>query len=259
MDSPRVHIRGYFDFLCPWCYIGKIRLEKAIRIARVKAEVEWIPFELYAHHENHAIHREHIAGNEHLDTIYQQLSLVAAEEKIIIRQHPYAKSSRRALTGVLFARTHGKMDEYLRDVYAEVFEYGNDASSLMVLGRIALKVGWNVEEFLRFINEKKNHDQLVHESETAKHAGVHGVPTYVINGYTLAGTIPSHELSALLREHARTISVSPATRHSPKKKTRASTPSRKKAKQSSKKTLPRGKSVSSPKRRSFPLKTPKKR
>jgi predicted DsbA family dithiol-disulfide isomerase len=134
-------------------------MEKALKQSRVKAEVEWIPFELYAHQEGHRIHREHIQGNEHLDKIYQQLSLIAAEERIIIRQHPYEKSSRRALTGILFARSHGKIDEYMRDVYAEVFEYGNDISSLMVLGRIALKLGWNVEEFLRFVDEKKNQDK----------------------------------------------------------------------------------------------------
>ncbi len=252
MDSPRVHIRGYFDFLCPWCYIGKIRLEKAIRLAHVKAEVEWIPFELYAHQEGHRIHREHIAGNEHLDKVYQQLSLIAAEEKIIIRQHPYEKSSRRALTGILFARTHGKTDEYMRDVYAEVFEYGNDVSSLMVLGRIALKLGWNVEEFLRFVDEKKNHDQMVHASETAKHAGVHGVPTYVINGYTLAGTIPAPELSSLLREHAHKAPIAVQAHRYPKKKKH---PKIAPKKFPSKKPKPR----SSKKSPSKPRKSPKKR
>ena len=245
MPSPRVHIKGYFDFLCPWCYIGKIRLEKAIRQARVHATTEWIPLELYAHHEEHRMHREHVQGNEHLDKIYQQLALVAAEEKIVIRQHSYEKSSRRALTGILFARAHGKIDEYMRDVYAEVFEYGNDISSLMVLGRIALKLGWPVEEFLRFIDEKKNQDAMVHESEQSKQSGVHGVPTYVINGYTLAGAIPSAELAALLRAHAH--------EEHPKPKQQARRPARKKTK-SPKKTHPTKKIK--PKR---PKKTPKAR
>lgn len=219
----RVHIRGYFDFLCPWCYIGKIRMEKAIRQAHVAATPEWIPIELYAHHDEHRIHREHVQGNEHLDKVYQQLAFVAAEEKIVIRQHPYEKSSRRALTGILFAREHGKIDEYMRDVFAEVFEYGNDISSLMVLGRIALKLGWEVESFLRFIDEPKNQNQMVHESELAKQSGVHGVPTYVINGYTLAGTIPTRELADLIREHAHD-----ATPAKPPKKQKAPTPKKKK-------------------------------
>ncbi|QQR92905.1 MAG: DsbA family protein [Candidatus Iainarchaeum archaeon] len=242
MSSPRVHIRAYFDFLCPWCYIGKTRLEKAIRQAHVHATTEWIPIELYAHHEEHRIHRDHIQGNEHLDKIYQQLALVAAEERIVIRQHPYEKSSRRALTGILFAREHGKMDEYMRDVYAEVFEYGNDIASLMVLGRVALKLGWEVESFLRFIDEPKNQNQMLHESEQAKQDGVHGVPTYVLNGYTLAGTIPSTELAQLLRAHAHEVEApKPAKaskrRAAPKKK--KSPPKSRPAKKSKKKRPPK--------------------
>ena len=137
-----------------------------------------------------------------MDKVYQQLHPIAAAEKIIIRQHSYEHSSRRALTGILFAREHGKIDDYMKHVYAEVFEYGNDISSLMVLGRIALKVGWDVESFLRYIDDARHQNNMVHLSETAKHSGVYGVPTYVINGHTLAGTIPVHELTQILREHA---------------------------------------------------------
>jgi predicted DsbA family dithiol-disulfide isomerase len=204
--------------LCPWCYIGKTRLEKAIRLSHVKAEVEWKPFELYVHQDTHRIHREHVHGHEHLDAIYRQIATIAAEEHLVVRQHSYEHSSRRALTGILFARTHGKIDEYIRDVYAEVFEYGNDVSSLMVLGRIALKLGWNVEDFLRFVDEKHNQDQMVHESETARHSGVHGVPTYHINGHTLAGTIPAPELAEILRAHAHPLPAPHVGRAPPKKK-----------------------------------------
>ena len=213
-----VHIKSYFDFLCPWCYIGKIRLEKAIREAKIKTETEWVPFELYAHQDEHVIHREHIHSHEHLDKIYQQLTPIAAKEKIIIRQHSYERSSRRALTGILFAREHGKIEEYMRCVYAEVFEYGNDISSLMVLGKIALKLGWNVEAFLRYIDDSKNQNNMVHLSETSKRSGIHGVPTYVINGYTLAGTIPAHELAQLLLEHSHPSKKIISTPKKPKSK-----------------------------------------
>ena len=41
-----LRIDVYFDLICPWCWIGKQRLEKAVAAFDGKIKVRWLPFQL---------------------------------------------------------------------------------------------------------------------------------------------------------------------------------------------------------------------
>ena len=44
--SASLKIAVYSDVICPWCFVGKRRLERALREVGAEASVTWLPFEL---------------------------------------------------------------------------------------------------------------------------------------------------------------------------------------------------------------------
>ena len=106
-----IHIIAFFDFVCPWSYLTQSRIKRALHRAKTTAVIQWVPFELYEHNGAHHVHRRKIIGNENLNQVYTQLHELGKRENLLIRHPRYEHSSRRALTGFLYAQKKGKGNE----------------------------------------------------------------------------------------------------------------------------------------------------
>ncbi len=255
-----VRIAAYFDFMCPWSYLGRARLLRAIKRANIHADIYWVPFELYSHDENHRVTKEKILGHSNLNEVYAQLHPLGLRENIEIFHPKYEASSKRALIGFLYAQHEKKEKEYMDEIFEHAFHHTMDISSFAVLRRIALKLHFDVEKFLVFIQDEKNHARVEELTHTAKLNGVRGVPTYLINHLPVTGALTVDDLVKILHSVQRKIIPAfilsePAKKHStrhvnkprPRKKilikktkTRASS-HEKRAKSPSKKTKTRSK------------------
>lgn len=194
-----MHITAYFDFMCPWSYLARVRIKHAMRNARVSVKITWVPFELYSHNEHHRVEKEKIIGHQNLHHVYAQLTPLAEKENILIFPPKYEASSKRALIGFLYAQHEKKEEQYLDEMFAHAFEHTVDISSFSVLRRIALKLNFDVEKFLLFIQDEKNHAHIEELTRVAKLNGVRGVPTYLINHLPVTGALPIEDLVHLLR------------------------------------------------------------
>ena len=188
--------------MCPWSYLARTRLMKALSRAKVSAHVKWIPFELYAHDSNHRVEREHILGREHLDQTYHHLHELGVKEKLLIFHPKYEGSSKRALIGFLYAQQKGKEKQYMDEVFEAIFEHTQDISSFAVLRRIALKLGFDSAAFLSFIQHEQHHHSIVEHTHNAKQNGVRGVPTYIINYLPVTGALEVEDYVHILRTAA---------------------------------------------------------
>ncbi len=204
--STPVRIFAYFDFMCPWSYLGRARLLHAIHSTRIPVHLTWVPFELYAHDENHRVERTSIIGHQHLKDVYAHLHPLGMREHILIFPPKYEGSSKRTLMGFLYAQKMGKEKHYMDVVYEHIFEHGQDISSFSVLRRIAERLHFDTAEFLSFIQDEKNHHHIREFTRLAKLNGVRGVPTYVINHFPVTGALETRELENILRSaHQKTI------------------------------------------------------
>ncbi len=194
-----VHITAYFDFMCPWSYLARARIKHAVKRARIPTKITWVPFELYAHNQNHRVEKEKIIGHENVHHVYAQLTPLAEKENILIFPPKYEASSKRALIGFLYAQHEKKEEQYMDEMFAHAFEHTMDISSFAVLRRIALKLNFDVEKFLLFIQDEKNHAQVEEFTRVAKLNGVRGVPTYLINHLPVTGALPVEDFVHLLR------------------------------------------------------------
>mgnify|MGYP001581240487 CR=1 FL=1 len=222
-----IRITAYFDFMCPWSYLGRVRLLRAITRAKIKhPHLEWIPFQLYEHHPSHTIQREKIIGHSHLNQVYARLHELAARENIVILHPQYEASSRRALTGFLYAQKKGTGEKYLDEMFEQAFEHTSNIASIPLLRRVAIKLGFPIDEFLAFVENKENQHHIHVLTEQAKHEGVRGVPTYLMNHLPVTGALEVNDLVNILqtlRKHmlpAYVIEKNAAATSKPKKRLR---------------------------------------
>ncbi len=200
-----IRIRAYFDFMCPWSYLSRVRLKRALHRIQARASIEWMPFELYETSGHHTVERERILGHEHLNKTYAQLHELGLRENILILHPQYEASSRRALTGFLYAQKKGVGEKYLDLVFEQVFEHTSNISSLPVLYKIAVKTGLDPIAFLEFVETAAHQHHVAQLTAQAKKEGVKGLPTYLINHLPVTGALPVNDLVSIIETASKPV------------------------------------------------------
>ena len=152
MEKTLIRIAFISDVVCPGCYIGKRRLEKAISLTsdQFEFEREYLPFELNPHmSEEGADYREYFikkfGSEEKFHQVTDHTKKVAAREGIefnLDMQHKYP-NTRNAHRIILLAREEDKQDDVLEAFYRAYFTEGLDLTKKENLIRIAVDAGLN--------------------------------------------------------------------------------------------------------------------
>jgi predicted DsbA family dithiol-disulfide isomerase len=178
------------DVVCPWCFIGKRRLEKALALKPdIPVEVRYHPYFL-----NPWVPREGIGRDEYLTQkfgsperykqIAGRVSAAAAEEGLTyavdkMKRQPNTLDCHRL---ILWAQSSGKapqMKQRLMDLY---FTEGGDLSDRDVLVKAAADVGMDANTVREMLASDADVDRVEAAANAAKEAGIDGVPTFIIGG-----------------------------------------------------------------------------
>lgn len=201
MNKSRIRISVVSDVVCPWCYIGKRRLEKAVGQLKdqYEIEVEYLPFEL-----NPSIPPEGYDLEEYLSSKFggpdryrkltQHVSQVAAEEGLKLDYSRQKKSPNTfdAHRIIWLAGKEGKQQEAAEAFFKAYFEEGADLTQKETLVRIAEKAGMDGAKVKALLESNEGVDALKEQQLFNRQAGVTGVPFYIINNtYGVSGAQPS--------------------------------------------------------------------
>jgi predicted DsbA family dithiol-disulfide isomerase len=199
------------DVVCPWCYIGKRRLERALESVKdIPVEVHFRPFFL-----NPWVPREGMAREAYLETKFGSVEKyhamaprvveAAASEglqynsKAISRQ-PNTIDSHRLIRWAEAQGAAPAMKQKLMDLY---FRDGADLTRHDVLADAAASVGLDRETVLAKLASGDDVEAVTAEAEGASQAGIQGVPTFILDGkYALSGAYPSEQLAEAIRKVA---------------------------------------------------------
>ncbi len=216
MKKPLVQITVVSDVVCPWCYIGKRRLEKAIRESAptYDFDIAYAPFELNPHMPREgADQKEYLTRKfgsaQRYDQITQHVTQVAAEEGLTFdfEKQRVAPNTRNAHRLIAYAKTVGRQPEVKEALLKAYFTDGLDLSKSENLVQVAAAAGLDkkaAEEVLRtdaFAKEVELEQQRNHQR------GISGVPFYIINGkYGVSGAQPAEAFLEVFAEiHKPTI------------------------------------------------------
>src|SRR6267154_2555523 len=148
MTKPLIKIDVVSDVICPWCYIGKRRLEKAIDQLKDKIdfEVEYHPFELNPNTPKEGLnHKEHLTEKFGGEERYQQLTNhvkgIAAQEGLQFKfgDHQLTPNTLDAHRLIAYAKQQGKQKEIKEALMSAYFEKQIDLTQTKNLVAIAVE------------------------------------------------------------------------------------------------------------------------
>jgi predicted DsbA family dithiol-disulfide isomerase len=185
-----VRIDVVSDVVCPWCFIGKKRLETAIAMQPdIPVEVHFRPYFL-----NDWIPREGISREQYLTTkfgspekyrgIAQRVTAAAASEGLVyaadkISRQPNTSDAHRLIRWAEAIGKAPEMKQRLMDLY---FTEGADLSNREVLVQAAADVGLNADDVRAAFASGKDETEIEQEATAAKEAGIQGVPMFIFGG-----------------------------------------------------------------------------
>jgi predicted DsbA family dithiol-disulfide isomerase len=183
------------DVVCPWCYIGKRKLELALsrlgEASGLAATVRWHPFELNpdlpAQGMPRAAYLEaKFGGGTAADAIYARVRAVGADVGIAfaferIQVQPNTQDAHRLIA---WAQSRGDPDALVERLFRAYFIEGRSLAEVAELATLAADVGLPAEEVRTMLVSDAYRGEVQAEVREARDSGVSGVPFFIFNGRT---------------------------------------------------------------------------
>jgi predicted DsbA family dithiol-disulfide isomerase len=200
MGKEKIKIGVVSDVICPWCYIGKRRLEKAIHQSsdRFDFEVEYFPFELNPHMpEGGSNYREYLIEKFGSESRFHQLTnhvrQIAAQEGIEFNLdiQTVSPNTRNAHRIILLAKEDGKQNDVVENFYSAYFCEGIDLSKKDNLLDIAARSGLDRGKIEQLLESNTGKVEIEMAEKELHDLGITGVPLFIIdNKFAISGAQP---------------------------------------------------------------------
>jgi predicted DsbA family dithiol-disulfide isomerase len=197
------------DVVCPWCYIGKRRIENALALApEVPVEINWRPFFL-----NPWVPRQGISRDEYLTAKFGSVEAykniagrvvdAAGEEGLSYRpdrvqRQPNTTDCHRLIH---WAAAEGKAAEMKQRLMELYFRDGGDLTEIDVLVQAAADCGLDGSDIRRRLATDADVALISAQAKEASDSGISGVPTFVFaQKYAVSGAQPADQLARAIRQ-----------------------------------------------------------
>ena len=207
------------DVVCPWCYIGKRRIENALALVPdVPVEVHWRPFFL-----NPWVPREGISRDEYLTAkfgsveaykgIAGRVVAAAGEEGLsyrpdLVKRQPNTTDSHRLIHWAEAIGKSAEMKQRLMELY---FRDGGDLTDIDVLVQAAADCGLDADDVRRRLATDEDVEEISAQAQEAADKGISGVPTYVFaQKYAVSGAQPPDQLARAIRQVSAEVNAQAA-------------------------------------------------
>ena len=202
-----MHIDVYFDPICPWCYIGKRRLQRALgQRPTISAELRWRPFMLNPDMPQGGMERRsyllHKLGSEaRVRRLLGALEVTGQSEEIAfnfdtITQTPNTVDAHRL---VRYASDMGQAEPVVEALFRGFFVEGRNIGAFDELSAIGRAVGLDGGALDAYLDSTTDSEWVLDQNSNAHRLGVNGVPCFLLNGeMALQGAQPPEILARLL-------------------------------------------------------------
>lgn len=225
VDAPREHptavaapvvvaLEVVSDAICPWCYVGKRRLEAALALlpAGVTVDITWLPFELNPEMPKGGVarneyRRRKFGSLERSRALDEQVAAVAASGGIAMRHDLMQRTPNTfdAHRLIWLAEREGVQDRLVEALFRAYFVEGRDIGDNAVLADLAAGAGIAGTRASQLLVTDEGAAEVAALAQAAVRRGVSGVPTFVIRSRrAFSGAQPAafiaEQLLAVARE-----------------------------------------------------------
>ena len=199
----------YSDVICPWCYVGKKNLERAIEVLprKVDIKINYHPFELNPHTPEAGVDRKKYLGDKYgarIEQAHQYLSQLGAEAGIDFNFDRAEKipNTLKAHRLLLLAEKEGLQEKLADRFFKAYFSEGLDLGDSKVLQILAEECGLNPGETAKWLEGKEGEKEVRLAEAKAHEEGIYAVPHFVIGEARLSGAQPPDVLARVILEES---------------------------------------------------------
>lgn len=187
MAAPRIPVLVFSDYICPFCYIGKVSVDQLQR--EFPVQVEWRNIEIHPETPLAGIPRAHL-GVGYYSQAWLNVERMAAERGIAMRPSPMIANSSFALIATEYARQKGHFAAFHDAVFRAYWLEGQNIGELNVLLALAHQVGLDPPGLKAYFQAGDWEPALEAHQRLAAQHHVTGVPTAVIGDTVIVGAQP---------------------------------------------------------------------
>ena len=197
------------DPICPWCYIGKTRLDQSVAATGLDPfETNWRIFQLNPDMPPDGMDRRayleaKFGGAKGAEQIYSRVRQEAERTGLELRFDKIGRTPNTfdAHRLIRWARTTGSQDAVAHALFQRYFERGEDISDHAVLLDVAESAGMERPVVERLLAGDADREELKEEEGAARRMGVNGVPCFIIAGrYVMQGAQPADTWKDVITE-----------------------------------------------------------
>ncbi len=209
----KIEIEVISDVICPWCFIGKRRLEKAIATVGKDTEVSvhWLPYQLNPGMPPAGISRKEyriqkFGSWERSQELDANVVANGKSEGIdfrfdLIERTPNTVDAHRL---IWLAGQHGCQDAVVEALFLAYFTNGKDLSDKTILVDVLEQAGLQRTLAQDLLASDEGLDEIEAAKQLAQQVGVEGVPFFIVNRrVALAGAQPSESFLEAFRQVAK--------------------------------------------------------
>ena len=189
MEEPQATLDVLSDPICPWCYIGKVKLDRALAQRPDHGlDIFWRPYQLNPDMKAAGMDRTEyletkFGGPQRAKSIYGQIEDAAKAAGLNV---DFAKIKRTPNTFdahrlIRWSRSGGYQQAVVDSLFIRYFEKGEDIGDRAVLMDVAAEVGMDLDVLTRLYEEDADREMLVNEEALARQMGITGVPTFILS------------------------------------------------------------------------------
>ena len=188
-----VSIDIFSDVVCPWCYIGKRNLEKALKIITsnrddLNISVNWRAFQLNPALPMGGLSRQEytaskFGGKENAKAVYDRVRLAAEQVGLTLHFDDITvqPNSTKMHELIYASKETALTDDLIEALFKAFFIDGRDLSRKENIRQIARDIGMSDEVIHNTVESDNYAGQVSEDLKESQRLGISGVPFYVIN------------------------------------------------------------------------------
>ncbi|MFQ5924462.1 MAG: DsbA family protein [Dehalococcoidia bacterium] len=187
----------YSDYICPFCFIGKERVDRLEREFGI--DVEWKGFEIHPETPLDGSDLASLGFNKTMAAaLHSRVRELSEEAGLKLNFQSRISNSSLALRVAEFAKEKGKFKEYHEAVFRAYWQEGKDIGHGEQLLSLAAQAGLDLEELESYLESGQADGKLSQYLQEVGEYGIEGVPTFIIGNKMVVGAQPYEVLEKVL-------------------------------------------------------------
>lgn len=199
------------DVICPWCYIGKRQLERALELLerhRLRFTVAWHPFQLNPDMPREGVDRAQyriakFGSAERSRQMDERITETAATVGLEFHLERLTRTPNtlNAHRVIRLAGQKGVQDGVVEALFKGYFCNGADIGNDKVLNDLAVEGGLAREDVVALLSSDAGLKEVAAADRMARNCGIQGVPSFALQGHVLfSGAVPAEEMAQSFRQ-----------------------------------------------------------